>query len=483
MKNQLILLPWNCNYDQNNKDCNPRWVDVLFNINQSNGSLCHVHLKWSSNATFLLLIISCFYALISRIKGSDLTRDKSQRVVNMHSLYVCIWTCALFYPVLSSKSWSILGQSRNKIDFVSYSPLQRAQLVQAVESLMSIYVHRETKVNYYKNIKSDIDPIPRVQAIKEMASTMSDKDLHYAFADLFLSLRDYHTNYFLPLPHRCLIAYSPLQLEFVDSDDNVVRPKVVLKSINSYLLSLQPEPKPYVSQLEVGDLLLTIDANSFKEYYEANQFKTGGANVYGGMRSALNSLYYHNGLMYPMPTNDTMTLEFLKPSGLTYQVTISWILGSEDSCMKSYNDYLSFPQKLSFRPPVSTRKRPPLLEHPFIHDITSVFPKQDESVSLHYTSDPIVRWGIYKPNTVNLGVIYLDSFMPLDGDIFALFGLIQSLLVNQLSETKAVVFDIRDNGGGSIVMADILFWLRWIGLASSVCSSQGGRQVHTPALV
>ena len=96
------------------------------------------------------------------------------------------------------RTFSLLNQSRDNVTFVPYTAEQRVQVAQAVDNLMSVYVNRESKLDYYGKVKTDIDPIPRVKAIKEKAATMSDKDLHYAFAEVFLSLRDFQY-YFINL--------------------------------------------------------------------------------------------------------------------------------------------------------------------------------------------------------------------------------------------------------------------------------------------
>jgi hypothetical protein len=42
------------------------------------------------------------------------------------------------------------------------------------------------------------DPMVEIERIRSRSANMSDTDLHHSLSYLFLGLRDFHTNYFLP---------------------------------------------------------------------------------------------------------------------------------------------------------------------------------------------------------------------------------------------------------------------------------------------
>jgi hypothetical protein len=77
-------------------------------------------------------------------------------------------------------------------------------------------------------------------------------------------------------------------------------------------------------------------------------------------------------------------------------------------------------------------------------------------LELKNTNEGIVKYSIYQPKTHNLGIIYLSSFVPLSGDHEACLLVIRNLLVNELKDTNAVVFDARGNPGGRVNLADSL---------------------------
>lgn len=138
---------------------------------------------------------------------------------------------------------------RPKINFPSYTPEQRQTVADQADAILSvsgvrdtlylspiflnplnlplllqIYVNRESKISNY-----GVDPIPTMKDIKKRAKKMSDSEFHLAMASLFLSLRDFHTNYQLPSPYNCYRALYPLSFELVDSRDILNEPVVAVK--------------------------------------------------------------------------------------------------------------------------------------------------------------------------------------------------------------------------------------------------------------
>lgn len=286
---------------------------------------------------------------------------------------------------------------------------------------------------------------------------MTDKEFHYAYAKLFLSLRDFHTNYNMPSPHRCYTAVTAVLFQLADSADIENDPAVVVSAYSSFkkVLSMSPE----YNKTSLGDQLLKIDGLTFREYHLKTAFQTGGANLYGGYRSALSSISYIGGMMYPMPENNTLTLEMRSAKTQeNYTVKLPWIASSKDACMKEYNDFLVAPKKNAFTttPLKLKRKKELPSTNPLFKELKESFAIKQLSIKMQATSDPIITYAIFNPNAENLGIIAMDSFLPLGSDIDKLVLLIRSLLVGELANTKSLVFDIRDNGGGAVSMADLI---------------------------
>jgi hypothetical protein len=315
-----------------------------------------------------------------------------------------------------------------------------------------VYVHTEEKIDFYKD-RPDMDPIPRAAAVEAQAATMSDKDFHYAYADIFLSLRDFHTNYYMPSPHSCYYSMTAVSFNLIDSDDIVNNPRVVVNGFSVFKEILALSKVPAIS---VGDELLAIDGATFKNYYEANQYQTGGANLFGGYRSALRGLSFRAGSLFPMPKNDTMllTMRSLKNNSV-YTVVLPWVALSIDDCVNEAQDFefntgatgsrqaRSQSQALPINPLHAQIKnvlerratkdthRSPLKsdqqENRLQRQFNAVFKKQDVAVRLSETDDSSISWGIYAPR--NLGVISLSSFSPDFGTDIAV-QIIRGLLLN-----------------------------------------------------
>lgn len=79
--------------------------------------------------------------------------------------------------------------------------------------------------------------------------------------------------------------------------------------------------------------------------------------------------------------------------------------------------------------------------HPTLHKYKASFEPKKFAFDLNNTTDPIIKYGIYRPNDTNLGIIMMESFEPANNDVSLVIGIIRSLLVNELTNTSALVFD------------------------------------------
>ncbi|KAH6581534.1 hypothetical protein BASA60_002366 [Batrachochytrium salamandrivorans] len=78
--------------------------------------------------------------------------------------------------------------------------------------------------------------------------------------------------------------------------------------------------------------------------------------------------------------------------------------------------------------------------------------RQRSAILMNPTDVTKVTWGIYKPESTNMGIIKLDSFDPEDVGTKSLAVLkavmiIRSLLANELKDTKSVMYELRGKLG------------------------------------
>lgn len=260
----------------------------------------------------------------------------------------------------------------------------------------------------------------------------------------------------MPGPHRCYSAVTAVSFQFTDTTSSN---NLVVSAFSNFpkVLELSPEAK----QIKIGDTLLLIDGIRFDKYFKLNQFDTGGANKYGGKRSAIDSLAYRSGLLYPMPTNNSIIFTFKSASSrTTYKANLPWIATYRNTCTAEFESLTKHSKITSMVAAPTLRnahsKRVDISVHLTAMDFLESFQSKTTTFELKPTSDPIVTYGIFEPESTNLAVIRLASFEPLNSDEDALVSLVRGLLINELSETKGLILDIRDNGGGLAGMANKL---------------------------
>lgn len=127
-------------------------------------------------------------------------------------------TVALFASVAIAgptpdRTYSLLSSGRDNLYFVPYTRQEKESVAEGIHNLFTVlqpntttltihkvYVHRDKKIKDYDQeyrqfAKQTIDPVPRSAEMLQKGPDMTDKEFHYAYVDLFSSLRDLHTNY------------------------------------------------------------------------------------------------------------------------------------------------------------------------------------------------------------------------------------------------------------------------------------------------
>ncbi|KAH9252609.1 hypothetical protein BASA81_009480 [Batrachochytrium salamandrivorans] len=90
--------------------------------------------------------------------------------------------------------------------------------------------------------------------------------------------------------------------------------------------------------------------------------------------------------------------------------------------------------------------------------------EQKSVVPMNPTDVTEITWGIYKPESTNMGIIKLDGFSPEEIGIKGLAVLkaamvVRSLLANELKDTKSVMYELRGNLGGHFKFANSMVQL------------------------
>jgi hypothetical protein len=400
-------------------------------------------------------------------------RDKSAAEIKITSIpsvqfntkhmqfFVALATLAYAGPgPTPNRTYTLLEGNRDKLLFQPYSSSQKLLVAQGLANLFAVYGNRFKKIESYDAEYKDrfgvsIDPVPRSRALTLQAANWTDTQFHYAYNDLFQSLRDLHTNYIMPAPHAC---YSFLQ----GASFTLVTNRTLIVSGFALQPEVQALTKDAISKMALGDILLTINNKTFQQFQTEVKWSHGGNTESGLLRRSLAWLSSRSGRYSKAPLEKDVLYQFQSAKdGKKYQVTMPWILSQRDDCLSSYKSFASgAAAKSSSVPSAASIDR--------VRDINSSKLKQvvkkinqpsmvalgleeykesfaltpeDSKVIFTPTAEPGIQWTIFEPEGRNLGVVSLADFTPVGGDSGATL-LVRNLLLNQLKDTKSLLLGI-----------------------------------------
>ncbi|KAJ3074866.1 hypothetical protein HK102_005711 [Quaeritorhiza haematococci] len=315
-----------------------------------------------------------------------------------------------------SFSWVKYADVKDDVKFPEYSSEQRVLVAKQAQAVLDVYVNRQSKIaNYGQNI----DPLPRMSEILSNAATMSTTDFHTTLAKTFLNLRDLHTNYIFPAPHSCYRAVYPIQFTLIDSNDLVNDPQVAVKG--------------FAKDEEVM-----------------------------GMAAEVAPVYeYEDWMTYLLPEETEVVYE-LKRGEKVYTVKAPIAVRIDDFCIAAASkqaDGARLPA--TFKPQIPIQEQLRTFTSPLHNNIKHFF-QSNQDYPINPTENDIISWGTYQHTDMNLGIIKIESFLPKrNSSAGETLLLVRKLLVDELRDTDALVFDVRDDGGGLVDLADgMLTWSR-----------------------
>ncbi|KAJ3380463.1 hypothetical protein HDU92_005960 [Lobulomyces angularis] len=353
-------------------------------------------------------------------------------------------------------SWGDFQTFVKDASFPAYTTEQKVFVADQVNKLMSVYVNRDSKIENYS-----LDSNPLFQGIRDRAANMTDAELHSSLQKAFLSLRDFHTNYYTPAPYSCYRAVYPLTFELIHSDDPVKNPVAAVSAFSTF-----PEVVELggaeLKKVKLGHVLVSINGLSLTELYEKYKHLGGGANLFGGLKSVLSLFEYRNAIMFPLEieageTHVTYVLKERPDSTRTYSVTVPIAGRRNDDCLANAPKLKKKDEVPDFKEIERLFKKKQVdMSFPLYKEARDAFEAPMDIIYTPILADTL-QWARYEFLGTKLGVLRIDGFVPPDGvDTDTTIGMIRSLLVNEFKDTDALVIDLRRNGGGSILMADAI---------------------------
>ena len=330
---------------------------------------------------------------------------------------------------------ALLRDQRHNIDFMEYTPRQRQDIAKAIVNVLKVCNSNKIWVNEAAKQKFhdiDRDPLATAQDIAKIAASLSDDEFHSRLSALFMSLKDGHTLYKLPGPHSCYSAAQAISFSVIGGEK---KQRIIVSEFikRQKVLDLSPN----VSKISVGDELVSVENLSIENYFEKYKNVVGGANDGASQRALLLFMSVRDGKQNRMPDVDQVQYELRSyKTGEMYNVTLPWVTLAIDSC---YNEWTrasrsleSFPAARTSEPKFSKTTilqshsdKLLLFQDNFIGDLA---PK---GLKITDTLDPTLKFGIWRPETDNVGVIILKSFYPSSKDAISLTAQIRDLLVKK----------------------------------------------------
>ncbi|KAJ8327273.1 hypothetical protein O5D80_004677 [Batrachochytrium dendrobatidis] len=388
----------------------------------------------------------------------------------------------------SMPTWAFIKEHRDagRFVFMPYTDEQRNVVLTNVENGLKLWPNYESKIKHYGE-RADPFPIIKKLRAKLDASNLTDTEMQIELLNAFILARDYHTHFEPSGPYSCFSATTGLSFRFIEGDaDMVKKPTVVFekhvdnKSLRAFF------GKDY-DQIKVGDELLLVDGMPFVDYRNLNQDKTGGANDYGGQHGALGYMTSRFGIYTPLPETDTIKYQFKsKDTGKVYDIEAPWVVYFDSSCWNITSQLYAkisgktlpgTPQpadtnsiidagvdasNTGAKPQLETQKevKTPSMVSQYhykkqkIDQILLEQPSKNSGLEYQNAGVSTISWGIWKPESKNLGIIRLDDFMPTNLKTGAPANMeavreIHRLLSTVLKNTNSVLIDLRANGGGN----------------------------------
>lgn len=336
-----------------------------------------------------------------------------------------------------------LAEGREKLKVPQYTLAEKERLAdQAAFLLRELYVHRDLKVEHFG---AAIDPLPRLEALKKEAAELSSEVFHEKISQIFLDLRDLHTNYYAPAPLSCGTAFIPLRFQSVKVGNReaiVVAQKLKTKS-------------ELTENIAIGDELLEVDGNRVESAVKGLSVFAAGANQDALRLRAIQMLSMRSARTQPLPKENIVTFSFQGPTG-SYTKEIPWQAVLNDDCLLGLNR----------GPQIRTISQFNLAEDDYQKTFNRIFgnpslPGRRMNRPLNPALSEVFDAALLTTPAGPLGYLRLKSFY------WSSRGLDQTTVINGIrqvveedfSSAKGLVIDVRGNPGGLITLSEELVQL------------------------
>lgn len=375
----------------------------------------------------------------------------------IRKLLLPITICTLLLPSISIAQIRLepLESVRDQIVFPELSNSEKRVMVeQAQIFLRDLYVHRFEKLDFYQGLE---DPVPAIEDVVRNIDSLTSAEMEETIYRIFVSQRDLHLNYIFPSPYGDYRSLLPLTLTRTASEADFFEVRVNAFSEDLFDEFASDQRRPLI-----GDQVLRYNKMPIRRAVRRQLETAQGANRFGGFSRALGQMTVVPHFLHLVPEENEVEITLMSSGSTTsmygeiYTVTLPWITQVPDiAATQSTASALqrqAAPKKFD---PSQLTEGVDLWQKAF-NDITKahgLVPKSE--FPSNPSNEPALTWGVIDTVYGNYGYLRLTTFSPGSGTDFTLEE-VRRLIFEELSETRGLIFDVRNNGGGSIVLADKL---------------------------
>jgi C-terminal processing protease CtpA/Prc len=281
----------------------------------------------------------------------------------------------------------------------------RIQLIeQAIKLLNGFYAHLPLKRAMY-----GVDPLERLRLLRQrLRQVGGGVQFHAEMRDIFASLRDMHTVYYLPEPYASAHAWLPFKVEACVEDG---RRKYIVSNIVDGFVD---------ATFGRGVEILSVDGIPVER--AAELAGRHGSNPAAQLALGLARLSYRALLWEPPPQEDSVLIHY-KAGGQELEISIPW--------------------SISTLPPGTCDIDTPVC--------TEVEQLQKFRKFLYAPYENCTAFGDPKRIPTPDGVFGYIRIFSFEKDLLGDETFVDTFkgLVSGLADTKGLIVDVRDNGGGS----------------------------------
>ena len=315
---------------------------------------------------------------------------------------------------------------------------------QALEMLDKVYVHLPLKRALHAN-----DPIQSLRLLRIRQNRMEERAFHSAMMDVFLGLRDLHTNYILPTAYAQKFAFLPFRVEEFYEPTEVEGATPIRKYVVSWV-----SPVNTVATLKEGLVVTHWNGSPIDLAVARNGNREAGSNSDARRAQGVEALTLRWLGMSLMPDEDWVNLTYTDGSK-TYNSQFFWeVIDTVDLQLL----FSGLTGAAGVKMGLGLDLKRILLDrvHKFVFDPQAVLVEQEAATptsappraETSHFPDVFPRFGEVTTPSGNFGYIRLKSFAPRSGDLDVVVKEFCRIL-ETLPQT-GLILDVRGNGGGYI---------------------------------